>query len=260
MIARALAGVVISCAIAIAAWRAGALSRSGAAAAVAVGTAALAAGWSWGALLFVFFVSSTSLSRAQRELKLRRTESVVAKGGARDAMQVLANGGLFALAALTSLVAPAIPCMTIGIGALAAATADTWGTEVGTLSSRAPRLITTWRPVAAGTSGGVTVAGLLASAAGGTVVGVVAWLVHWPPNVAVAAAVGGFSGALADSLVGALWQTKRRCALCESLTERVVHSCGVVTQRIGGISWLDNDSVNVLSGLVGAVVALAVVR
>lgn len=260
MIVRALEGLGIAGASAFVAWRAGSLDRSGFAAAVLVGTAALAAGWSWGALLFVFFVTSSALSRAQRESKLRRTESVVAKGGARDAMQVLANGGLFALAALASLVAPATPCMAIGVGALAAATADTWGTEIGTISSHTPRLITTWQPVAAGTSGGVTVAGLLASAAGGTVVGVVAWLVHWPPNVAVAAAVGGISGAFADSLAGALWQAKRRCARCDALTERTVHSCGVVTQRIGGIPWLDNDGVNVLGGLVGAAVALALVR
>ena len=95
-------------------------------------------------------------------------------------------------------------------------------------------------------------------AAGGMVVGVVAWLVHWPPNVAAAAAVGGISGAVADSLAGALWQAKRRCAVCGTLTEREVHSCGVVTQRFGGIPWLDNDGVNVLGGLVGAAVALAV--
>jgi len=187
---------------------------------------------------------------------LRRTESVVAKGGTRDAVQVLANGGLFALAALASLVAPAMACMAIGGGALAAASADTWGTEVGTLSSRSPRLITTWRRVAAGTSGGVTIAGLLASVAGGAFVGGMAWLVHWPPHVAVAAAAGGSAGALADSFAGATLQSRRRCTRCGVLTERAVHICGDVTQRIGGIPWLDNDGVNLLAGMTGAAVAV----
>jgi uncharacterized protein (TIGR00297 family) len=256
VIARTAAGFALACAISFIAWRARALSRSGALAAIVVGTAALAGGWSWGALLFAFFVTGTALSRAQRENKLRRTESVVAKGGTRDAVQVLANGGLFALAALASLVAPVIACMAIGGGALAAASADTWGTEVGTLSSRSPRLITTWRRVAPGTSGGVTIVGLLASVAGGVFVGVMAWLLHWPPHVAVAAAAGGIAGALADSFAGALAQTRRRCARCGVQTERAVHTCGDVTQRIGGFPWLDNDGVNLLAGLTGAAVAL----
>jgi uncharacterized protein (TIGR00297 family) len=256
VIARTAVGFALACAISLVAWRARALSRSGALAAVFVGTAALAAGWSWGALLFAFFVTGTALSRVQRENKLRRSESVVAKGGTRDAVQVLANGGLFALAALASLVAPVITCMAIGGGALAAASADTWGTEVGTLSSRSPRLITTWRRVATGMSGGVTIVGLLASVAGGVFVGVMAWLVHWPPHVAVAAAAGGVAGALADSFAGALLQSRRQCARCGALTERAVHTCGDVTQRIGGIPWLDNDGVNLLAGLTGAAVAL----
>lgn len=256
MIARTAVGFASACAIALVAWRTRALSASGGVAAVVVGTAAVAAGWSWGALLFAFFVTGTALSRAQRENKLRRTESVVAKGGTRDAVQVLANGGLFALAALASLVAPAVACMAIGGGALAAASADTWGTEVGTLSSRSPRLITTWRRVAAGTSGGVTIAGLLASVAGAAFVGVMAWLVHWPPHVAVAAAAGGFAGALADSFAGATLQSRRRCTRCGVLTERAVHICGDVTQRIGGIPWLDNDGVNLLASMTGAAVAV----
>jgi uncharacterized membrane protein len=40
------------------------------------------------------------------------------------------------------------------------------------------------------------------------------------------------------------------------LTERTVHTCGDVTQRIGGIPWLDNDGVNLLAGVTGAAVAL----
>jgi len=258
VIARFAVGFALACALSLVAWRTRALSRSGAVAAVGVGTAALAAGWSWGALLFAFFVTGTALSRAQREKTLRRTESVVAKGGTRDAVQVLANGGLFALAAVASLVAPAIAWMAIGGGALAAATADTWGTEVGTLSSRPPRSITTWQRVATGTSGGVTVVGLLASVAGGVFVGVTAWLVHWPPHVAVAAAAGGIAGALADSFAGASLQSRRECARCRAFTERTVHTCGDVTQRIGGIPWLDNDGVNLLAGLTGAAVALLV--
>src|SRR5262249_15057089 len=59
------------------------------------------------------------------------------------------------------------------VGAMATANADTWATEVGTLSTEEPRLITTGEPVAPGTSGGVTLLGTGAALAGAVSVGVV---------------------------------------------------------------------------------------
>jgi hypothetical protein len=69
-----------------------------------------------------------TVAGARRE-KERRTGGVVAKGGERDARQVLANGGLFTLAALGSLLAPSPLWEAAGAGAIAAATADTWATR-----------------------------------------------------------------------------------------------------------------------------------
>ena len=109
MIARAAAGALVAAAIAAAAWRAGSLSRSGAAAAFFVGTIAIAAGWTWGALLIAYFASSSLLSRAGASLKAQRSGSVVEKAGARDATQVLANGGVFVLAALLEVLHPSVP-------------------------------------------------------------------------------------------------------------------------------------------------------
>ena len=55
----------------------------------------------------------------------------------------------------------------IGAGAIAAATADTWSTEIGTVLGGTPRhLITTGREVPPGTSGGVTIAGTLSGLTG----------------------------------------------------------------------------------------------
>lgn len=257
MIARALAGLVLAAAIAVAARRAAVLSPSGAVAAVAVGTASVAAGWSWGALLIVFFLSSSLLSRAREERKRARTAGIVAKGGARDALQVLANGAPFALFAILYVAAPWVGWSAAGAGALAAAAADTWGTEVGTLSVAPPRLLTTGRVVPAGTSGGVTALGLAATLAGALFIGAAAWMMRWPWAVALGATAGGVAGALADSLIGALWQGRRHCPACGVDTERAVHDCGTPTAHAAGARWLDNDGVNLLSGLIGAGVAVA---
>ena len=256
MIARGALGFLIACVLALGALRSGALARDGALAAIVVGTLCVAAGWSWATLLVVFFVTSSALSHFRAGSRARRTESVVAKGGARDALQVLANGGIFTLAALLSWVSPWNGWTLVGAGALAAATADTWGTEIGTLATTPPRLITSWRPVPAGTSGAVTPLGLAASAAGALLIALTAWLLAWPAGAVAAALAGGAAGAMVDSLLGALWQAKRRCPLCDAGTERAVHGCGTATERAGGLTWLDNDGVNLLSGAAGAIVAL----
>src|SRR5437870_3701993 len=94
---RAAAGAALALAIALAARRARALDASGAVAATALGTLAIAAGWTWGALLIAFFITGSALSRWKRDEKARRTGATVEKGGERDAWQVLANGGVFAL-------------------------------------------------------------------------------------------------------------------------------------------------------------------
>lgn len=252
---RALAGIALAGGIAIAARRVRSLSSSGAIAAAIVGTACVAAGWSWAILLIVFFVATTALSRWRAEAKAERMEGIVAKGGERDAAQVLANGGLFASLALLHTVTPWEGWMILGAGALAASTADTWSTEIGSLASSPPRSILHWRPVPPGTSGGVTLLGTAAALAGAAMIAATAAGVGWPAAALPAALLGGFAGAMADSLLGATLQARRRCPACHELTEREVHRCGSRTTAAGGIRWLDNDAVNVLSSGAGALVA-----
>lgn len=257
MIARAAAGGLIAAAIAAAAWRVGSLSRSGAVAALFIGTLGVAAGWEWGALLILYFLSSSLLSRAGAAIKAQRSGSIVAKGGTRDAIQVLANGAVFAAAAALALLFPSSLWLVAGAGALAASAADTWGTEIGMLANAPPRMITTWRTVPTGTSGGVSAVGLVATACGALFIAFAAWLLHRNAHAALAVALGGIVGALVDSFTGALWQSRRVCTRCGSATERLVHDCGTQTERAGGLGWLNNDGVNAACTAVGALTAAA---
>lgn len=260
MISRVATGLAIAGVIAIAAWAARALTARGAIVAAVVGAAAIAAGWSWGVLLLAFFIPSSALSRAGVDIKTRRTSGIVEKSGARDAVQVIANGGIFGITAVAAVIAPSDAWLAAGAGALAASTADTWATEIGTLFDGTPRLVTTWRAMPPGTSGAVTVAGSLGMLAGSAFLTLVVAAVVWPRHVVAATFVGGVTGALADSLAGATIQTRRRCSSCDVLTERTIHSCGTPTVHAGGIPWLSNDAVNVLCGAVGAATAVAVAR
>ena len=250
-------------------------------AAVAVGTAAIAAGWRWGALLLVFFVTSTALSRLGRESKARRTADVVEKGGTRDAAQVLANGGAFAVAYLVLALAPAgratplasvasvasvaslaqVAAAGAAAGAIAAAAADTWATEIGTLYGGTPRSLTGWARVPPGTSGAVTAAGTLALVAGDAALAAVTRLLGLGAPAAWGALAGGVAGATLDTLLGAALQERRRCPRCGTATEQPVHAaCGTTTVVTGGWSGIGNDVVNVSCTVAGALVGGAVAR
>ena len=256
-VVRTLAGLAIATVVAVAARRSRSLSRGGALTAVVVGTVAVAAGWSWGAILLAFFVSSSALSRWRADVKELRAGAIVEKGGERDTMQVIANGGVFALGALLWLAgwSAAAP---LAFGALAGAASDTWATEVGTLARQPPRSIVSWRPVPPGTSGGVTTAGLAAALAAAATLALFSYALGWTWPTAIGALAGGIAGSTADSLLGALLQAQRWCDRCNSATERRVHHCGTGTRRARGLTWLDNDAVNLAATVVGGVAGVLV--
>jgi uncharacterized protein (TIGR00297 family) len=236
------------------------LSPGGAVTATLVGGVAIAAGWSWGALLIIYFVASTALSRVGRAEKERRTASILAKGGERDAIQVLANGAIFAGAALAMIVRPDVHWLALGAGSLAASAADTWATEVGTLRGGEPRSILTWRKVPPGTSGAVSMLGTMAAVSGAAFIGAAAIGIGWPPYIAGYVLAGGIAGSLIDSMLGATMQARRWCDACTRETERAVHDCGSATRPLRGLGWLDNDVVNFLSNAAGGLLAALLTR
>lgn len=222
-------------------------------AATMVGTAVLhGSGWGGGAMLVVFFVSGSLLSRVSEARAGARAGDP--KAGPRDAAQVLANGAIAAAGALLAGRLGVDPAVVAG-GALAAAAADTWATEVGAFAARSPRLITTGQPVPRGTSGGITMLGTAASLGGATTVALVALPFGLQPAAAVAVSVAGWSGALLDSVVGAILQGRFRCDRCNVETERTTHRCGGPARHVGGVRWITNDVVNVVATGWGAAAA-----
>jgi uncharacterized protein (TIGR00297 family) len=258
MVIRALAGAALAAAITAGARKTHTLSESGQWAAFFSGILAAMAGWWWAASLIAFFVTSSALTRWRAAEKAQKTEGTLPRAWERNAPQVLANGGLFVLFAFGAQYTGRERLAYAALGALAAASSDTWSTEIGTLFGGTPRLITTWKEVEPGMSGGVSAAGFAAGIAGALFIalfGAFAVPQHHA-RLAEAAAIGGFGGCLADSLIGATLQLRRYCDRCHRWSERRVHSCGYRTREARGISWLSNDAVNLCGTLAGAVIAV----
>jgi uncharacterized protein (TIGR00297 family) len=257
-------GFILAIMIAVLAFRAHSLSKSGAIAAIVVGTVIFGiGGWQWAVLLLTFFISSSALTRAFKKRKAGLNEKF-SKGGQRDAGQVFGNGGVATFFAALHAFYPGSAWVWVAFAAaLAAVNADTWATELGVLNPNSPRIITNPKKIVEkGTSGGISFLGTLAALGGSAVVGLMAVLIYPMPDPWIAGLIitlAGLLGSLFDSLLGATVQAIYRCPTCDKETERYpLHTCGTQTVQIRGWKWLDNDWVNFACGAFASLLALIV--
>jgi len=101
------------------------------------------------------------------------------------------------------------------IGSIAAATSDTFSSELGVLSNETPRLITTFQKVKRGVDGGISLYGTLAGLFGAFLIGVLAYIMfginsnlNVGTNVIWIGTISGLIGNLSDSLFGALFERR----------------------------------------------------
>ncbi|NNE42802.1 MAG: DUF92 domain-containing protein, partial [Gemmatimonadetes bacterium] len=218
LLERLPAVVAVNVALAALAWRARHVDRSGAVAGFFL-SAGLGVFGGWGAfLLFViFFAMGTAATRFGREIKEARRVAQE-DGGRRSVRHAVANVGVPALLAVIAAGADVpFPFLLAVAGAIATAAFDTVSSEVGQVVGKRTVLITTLRPVAVGTEGGISLEGTLAGLAAAVIVAgaaVAGGLVPapWAAVVVMAAVVGG----MFESLLGA-WAPTRRAFGNEAL-------------------------------------------
>lgn len=183
--------------------------------------------------LLLLTLAATRFGRARKE-----TMGIAEGPQGRKASQVAANLGVAVLASVPLGLARVYfvpgalggtPMRLALAAALAEAAADTLSSEFGEVLGGDPRLITTLRPVAAGTDGAVSPAGTLAGVVGAVLVSVAAALaLNFTSGQGALVALAAIAGFIIDSLLGALFERR---------------------------GWLNNDAVNFLSGLAAAGIA-----
>lgn len=210
-------------------------------------------GLQWAIPIVAFFVLSSLLSKYGRSRK-EQFERIFEKSSTRDWGQVVANGSVAGILVIASGLFPIYDFYPLYLGALAAVTADTWGTEIGLISQGPAVSVLTFRPVGPGTSGGISEWGTIGGAIGATVVALSGYPWYTEIRTTLVVIAAGVVGSLADSLAGATLQAQFRCGVCGRTTERTIH-CGQSTELIGGFRWMNNDIVNGVCSAAGAFVA-----
>lgn len=181
-------------------------------------------------MLGAFFVAgsaATAFGRSRKE-QLGIAEK---NKGQRNTWQVLANGGVAALAGLLAWLYP----QQTGLwqlamaGSLASACADTLSSEMGSVYGRSFYNILTFKKDRCGLDGVISLEGTLWGIAGSALIALIFVIAYGYSWLALWIVLAGFIGNMADSILGASLERK---------------------------GWLKNNQVNFLNTLIGALVGM----
>ena len=212
-----LAPLGITVAFALLAWYTRGVNWSGALAGSALSFILAARNIRIFCVLLVVFGLTLAATKvgADRKRQLRTAEAA----DGRSASQVMANLGVSGLIAAVAPSGTGWPLLALA--ALAEAAADTSSSEIGMAFPGKTVLITSWKTVAPGIDGGISLRGTAAAISAAALVALTGKLLGLvTPQHAAAAVYAGFLATLVDSLLGAVFERR---------------------------GWLNNDLVNLLS-------------
>ncbi len=208
-------------------------------------------GLNWTIPILVFFIFSSLISKIRRknfEINSKYTET----HSPRDHMQVLANGGFGGILVILNYFLPSEFFYFAFVSSIAAVCADTWSTEIGTITQAATVNILTFKVVQQGTSGGVSITGTIGGIIGATLITLssLLWINVKHFYYVIFIIFAGIIGNLFDSVLGASVQAKYKCTVCSNVIEKPFH-CKEAALLIKGFKWINNDVVNFATAVIG---------
>jgi uncharacterized protein (TIGR00297 family) len=182
-------------------FRSGILTRYGSFTAWLLGIYLTLMGPEWLVVVLAFFISSVILTKIRAGVRGKKKKSI-----ARNAWQVIANILWAALSSIGYLFTLDETFIHLFIAFVAAVTADTWASEAGPLFSKRCWSIADGRMHAAGTTGGVSIAGTMAALAGAffiTLLGLELLQISYSIHLVIIITLSAFLACFADTLLGA---------------------------------------------------------
>lgn len=206
-------------------------------------------------LLASFFGGSVAIDKIKRRIRRGDVSDEGLKGDMRDHMQVIANGLVPTLAALLYLLTGKSVFVIAFVAALSEAFADTAASGIGAFSGKAYDPFR-FKATERGLSGGMSLIGTLASLVAAFVIGLIALAFgKLELSMLLVTTLSAFLGGVFDSFLGSLFQVKFKCRVCGKITEKYEH-CGMPTAHHSGFTLIDNDVVNLMSGLFAAALSI----
>ena len=209
-------------------------------------------------MIFILFFVEAIISKLTTKVFNKRYASEKKEKHSRGMFQILANS-------LAPLVCAGIYYFTkneiflLGaIAALAEEFSDSVASDVGRLSIKLPRDILRFKKLSPGVSGGVSLLGFGSSLVAAFVASAIAWsfgVVDLKKYLVLSGIV--FLGTVIDSVLGSLIQVLYKCPSCDKLTESTTH-CETETVKVKGIKIINNSTVNLLSGIITAAIAIGI--
>jgi uncharacterized protein (TIGR00297 family) len=193
-------------------WKLGLLTYDGSLASFVMGMIiGVFGGIGWLFILILFALTGFVVTRYKMDLKVRKGVQE-GKRGERSYRNVVANGAVPALIAVVSYISGwegPVPVL-VYLSAICVAAADTTASELGILSDRV-YMVTTFKKVAPGVDGGVSLYGSAWALLASTFAALIGWMaiMGTVPEISVLVPiVMGISGCFIDSFIGATLETK----------------------------------------------------
>lgn len=195
--------------------------------------------------LVIFFITSSALSIVQKE-------SINKKDSNRNINQVYSNGGPALFICIANYFQPSdllYPCF---LASVAAANSDTWGTELGKLSKSNPIDIISGKKVQHGTSGGITIFGMIGSLLGSITISITGYIFINDKTIFLLVVISGFLSSVFDSILGSTNQARFISPEGTIITEEYEENYFLFT----GSKKINNDTVNIYCTISGPFIFL----
>lgn len=196
---------------------------------------------------FIFFISMLAK-------KLNKNK----KKECKKFLQILINGGIGTIFIILYGIFKNINLLIISIISVSGCFIDSVSSDVGVLSNGNVYDIFKHKKIEKGISGGMSVFGTVSSLICSCLISLSLYLtLNLKILDLIFMTIIIFSQTIVDSLLGSIFQVKYRCERCGKVNEKG-KCCNEISEKISGISWINNNMVNLMSSIIITLISVII--